>query len=307
MQFLSRCVRHVEKRIRRDRRNRRRRIHRAHRARILPGELQTIAATQLADGLNRAPRDRKIILSLASYPPRFPALDTVLKRLLDQTLKPDRLILYLDDFVSPADVPEAIKDLQRYGLEIRHVPHDLRPHKKYFFAMQEFPEDLVVTVDDDFIYPRNLLETLYASWKRFPDSVSAVRAHKIAFDWSGGIRPYTEWGWECEEENRPSMRYLATGGAGTIYPPGAIPPEGFDIASIRETALNNDDLWLKFMEMRTGTRVVICGRQAWMDTVEIEEAQHASLKVENVNHGANDRCFALLMDREGRTAKDFRR
>jgi hypothetical protein len=307
MQFAIRCARHVVKVVRRDRRNRWRKKKRLHRERLWPLDLQTIERTALQDGLNHAPRDRKLIISLASYPPRFPLLEVVLKRLLDQTLKPDRLILYLDDFVKPEDVPDAVRGLTRYGLEIRYVPHDLRPHKKYFFSMQEFPDDLIITVDDDEIYPRNLAETLVASWRRFPDCVSAVRAHKITFTGAGEVRPYGEWEWECGDLNRPSMRYLATGVGGVLYPPHVIPPEGFDPGVIRDTSLNNDDLWLKFMEMRTGTKVVICGRQALLDTLEIEEAQQTALRTDNVKHGANDVCFALLMAREHRTAGDFRR
>ena len=304
MQFLSRCIRHFEKLIRRNKRRRRQKVNRALRARVLPEALQVIANTKLVDGLNRELREKKVILALTSYPPRFPMLDKVLKRLLDQTFKPDRLILYLDDFLKPGDVPDSITSLTQYGLEIRYVPYDLKPHKKYFFAMQEFPEDVVITVDDDTIYSRELVETLVASWRRFPDCVSALRAHKIAFK-GGELRPYTEWGWKCEELNRPSMRFMATGGGGVLYPPHCIPKEGFDVDAIKATSLSADDLWLKFMELRTGTKVVICGRQALLDSVEIEEVQHTALKFNNVNQGANDRCIRLLMDREHRTAKDF--
>jgi hypothetical protein len=278
----------------------------AYRARLMPEALRTIAETQLADGLNRVPREKKIILSLTSFPARFATLDIALRRLLNQTLKPDRLILYLDDTVKPEDVPEAVRDLARFGLEIRYTPFDIKPHKKYFFAMQEFPEDLVITVDDDLIYPRFLVETLFVSWKRFPDCVSAVRAHKILFGRSGEPRPYSMWGWECRTPGRPSMRYLATGCGGVLYPPHAIPPEGFDVNAIRELAPCTDDLWLKFMEMRTGTKVVLCERQALWDILEIAGTQRTTLKTNNVSGGANDRCFALLMARERRTARDFR-
>ena len=306
MQFLSRCIRHVQKRIHRNKRKRRRKEKRARRARVLPEALRVIANTQLVDGLNREPREKKVILALTSHPPRFAKLDTVLRRLLDQTFKPDRLILYLDDFLKPGDVPEAITSLMQYGLEIRYVPHNLKPHNKYFFAMQEFPEDLVITMDDDMIYSRELVETLVASWRRFPDSVSALRAHKIAFKGRDEFRPYVEWGWECNERDRPSMRYMATGCGGILYPPHSIPEEGFDVDAIKAASLNNDDLWLKFMELRTGTKVVICGRQAFLDAVEVEEVQQTALRLENVKQGANDRHIQLLMDREHRTARDFR-
>lgn len=307
MQFVRRCVRHLYKVIRREQRKRWRKKKREHRAVILPAALESIEKLVLTDGLNRAPREKKIIVSLASYPPRFPMLDKVLKRLLDQTMKPDRLILHLDDSIKPDDVPEAIRSLTQYGLEIRYCPYDLKPHKKYFFAMQEFPEEVVITVDDDTIYPRELVETLVESWRRFPDCVSAIRAHKINLTREGEIKPYADWDWECRKRNRPSMRYVATGCCGVLYPPHAIPREGFDIDAIRETSLNNDDLWLKFMEVRTGTKVVICGKKALLDCVELEEAQHTSLREDNVTHGANDRCIALLMAREHLTGRDFLR
>ena len=306
MQFAKRCVSHVRKVIIRDQRRRRRKRKRAYQARILPEALALIASKALEFGLNREARERKITVSLASYPARFKTLDVVLKRLLDQTMKPDRLILYLDDFTHPSEVPGAVLDLTRYGLEIRYVPHNLKPHKKYFFAMQEYPEDVVITVDDDTVYPRALVETLVASWRRFPDCVSALRAHKITFGHDGKIRPYAEWEWECGERDHPSMRYVATGGCGVLYPPRSIAPAAFDVEAIRETSLNNDDLWLKFMEVETGTRVVICGKQALMDCVELQETQTTSLKEDNVSRGANARCFAALMRRQGRSAKDFR-
>jgi len=256
-------------------------------------------------GLNREPRERRIIVSLTSFPPRFPVIHLALKRMLDQTMKPDRLLLYLDDFVEERQIPDAVRSLEPYGLEIRRCPHDLKPHKKYFFAMQEFPDDVVVTVDDDMIYSRRLVETLVDSYRRFPDCVSTVRAHKMAFTGEGALRPYADWIWNSGDIGRPSMRYLATGVYGTLYPPRCLPPEAFDVPAIREFALTTDDIWLKFMEMRRGTRVVICGRKILAMAVEINRAQKESLQSGNVSGGANDRNLAALMAREGLTARDF--
>ena len=306
MQFIKETIGCVRKKYRRLRWDRRRLARERRYTHDLPQVLESVERAALQDGLNRAPRTPRIIVSLASYPPRFSKLDLVLRRLLDQTLKPDRLILNLDDSIKPEDVPEAVRALTRFGLEIRYCPNDLKPHKKYFFAMQEHPDDVVVTVDDDTIYPRNLVETLVASFRRFPDCVSAIRAHKITFDRTGAMRPYMRWTWACAEVNHPSMRYVATGGCGILYPPRVIPPEAFDVGAIRETSLNNDDLWLKFMQMRTGSKVVICGRDVLKNCLEIQETQRVSLRTDNVNHGANDRCFQLLLAREGRTAADFK-
>lgn len=39
--------------------------------------------------------------------------------------------------------------------------------QEVFFAMQMYPDAIVVTVDDDVIYSRNLLESLYKFYRKF--------------------------------------------------------------------------------------------------------------------------------------------
>lgn len=64
-------------------------------------------------------------------------------------------------------------DLQKYGLEIRFCD-DLRSHKKYYFAMQEYPEDIVILFDDDMFYPKNTIKKLYELYKKFPSDICAI-------------------------------------------------------------------------------------------------------------------------------------
>ena len=47
------------------------------------------------------------------------------------------------------------------GLDIRFVDGDLRSHKKYFYAFQEFTEKVIVTVVDDALYPEELTKALW--------------------------------------------------------------------------------------------------------------------------------------------------
>ena len=44
-------------------------------------------------------------------------------------------------------------DQQKRGLTIRFC-EDLKAHKKYYYAFKEYPDDIVITVDDDVIYPQ---------------------------------------------------------------------------------------------------------------------------------------------------------
>jgi hypothetical protein len=68
----------------------------------------------------------ELIVSLTSYPRRFPILDFAIRSLLNQTVRPDRVILWLaEDDVTY--LPSAVRRLA--GLEIRTC-RDLRSFKK---------------------------------------------------------------------------------------------------------------------------------------------------------------------------------
>lgn len=48
--------------------------------------------------------------------------------------------------------------------------------------MQEYPDDIVITVDDDLVYPSDMIFNLYQSYLAFPDCVSGMRVHVIGAD-----------------------------------------------------------------------------------------------------------------------------
>lgn len=59
--------------------------------------------------------------------------------------------------------------------------------------MRRFPEALIITVDDDLIYEDSMVDTLFKSYLRYPEAVSAVRTHLMVENEMGCIEPYSEW------------------------------------------------------------------------------------------------------------------
>ena len=135
-------------------------------------------------------------------------------------------------------------------MEIRFC-EDLGPHKRYFFTMQEYPEDLVLTFDDDVIYNSDVIEKLYSSYLAHPECISGIRVHKITFSQSDrSIRKYTDWELECIGcEGDESHKYLITSVAGDIYPPHSVHEEAFNVEALKNLCPMNDDIWLKVMEV----------------------------------------------------------
>lgn len=222
----------------------------------------------------------KILVSLTSFKPRFEKLPIMLKSILFQSVKPDKIIVWLD-------VTPEMRNLEKYGVEYRYKVENLKPHKKYFLALQEFSDYLVITVDDDLVYPPDLIESLYKTWKKHPDCVCARRVHKIIFNDDGLIKPYNEWQFECTSEKNPSDELFATGVGGVLYPPHIFDKEVFDEEKIKTICLEADDVWLKWHELRLGVKVV-WAKNNMIHPPVIDGSQKITLSAENVQNNKND-------------------
>ena len=237
---------------------------------------------------------RRVIVSLTSFPARFDTLDICIKSLFAQSVKPDKIVLYLGKECDDAVLPGRLTELEKYGLEIKMGYADIRPHKKYFFAMQEYPEDIIITVDDDLMYDRNMIKSLLESYKDNPNAVSARRVHRITSS-GGDLEPYDSFDKCWTKTTEPSHILLSTNGAGTLFPPGSLPEEAFDIDTIKKLCLDADDIWIKFMLIKKGVPVVWVKSHQSMPP-EIPGTQKVALYYSNTDkdNSNNDRCIQAM-------------
>jgi len=250
-------------------------------------------------GLNNETREKEIIVSLTSYPARLNNLHYTIKSILCQTVRPDKLTLYLGEDCVYKNLPDSLRELERYGLQISMRPGNLKPHKKYYYAIKENPDSLIITIDDDCIYSFRMIEKLYSTYQRFPDCIIACRGHKILFDETGKTRNYMDWEWEYQKENSPSIQVIATGGAGVLYPPGLMEQKYlFQTELIQTLSPTADDLWLKIMQVLKGTKVVLCERKIEKERINFDvllNEQTGSLQAENVHQNMNNVYMKRLM------------
>ena len=257
--------------------------------RALPFQLYYLCRKSY-ERLNDEKRDHHIVVSLTSFPARFDSLHFSIKSILTQTMKPDVIFLCLtkEEVKNESELPLSILELKKYGLKIFFADDNLKPHNKYLSAMKLYPDSLIVTVDDDGMYSKDLVFSLYASYLRNPACVSARRVHKITVDESNNVLPYIKWCNGNIKITHPSHELLATGVGGVLYPPNILPAETFDTAKIKELCLNADDIWLKFMELKYNVPVVWVKNRR-VHPLTVVKTQKITLQQDNVHGNNNDR------------------
>ena len=247
-------------------------------------------------GLNQSDkRMEKVVVSLTSFPPRFANIHLTLKSLLLQSEKPDRIIVYLGSDSSRELFTNEMLDLEQYGIEYRiDSERNLKSHKKYFYAMQEFPNDVVVTADDDVYYPSNWLSSLIQSYKKFPNAVSARRVHLMKKN-RNDLAFYNYWEDQCRRLKTPCFSLIATGCSGILYPPHCLKPIAFDETIFRKICFDADDIWLKCMEVLNDVPVVWVYN--WeVDPQDVAVSTKGALSSLNVDCRKNDAYLHNVMD-----------
>lgn len=236
----------------------------------------------------------RLCVTLTSYRARFDVLGTTLRCLLMQTLRPDRLVLWIADS-DAAQVPPDVRELEKAGLEIRRC-RDLRSYKKIIPALTEDPSAIWVTADDDCYYAPDWLEMLVRTWN--PDSREVVchRAHRIRLDRAGRPLPYREWQHELREESAHPLNFF-TGIGGVLYPPECFAPEVLDEALFQRLCPRTDDVWLWWMIRRHGY-VVRKTPGRWRQ-ITWENSQATSLFQGNVHDRGNDEAIRNLVEHFG--------
>ncbi len=227
----------------------------------------------------------RLIVSLTSYPARICAVSKVLESLYAQTKQPDKILFWLAEEQFPnreADLPQQLVDDVMAGkFELRWCDEDLGVHKKYYYVMQEFPDDIIVTVDDDTIYHPQTIQTLYDSFLNFPQAVSALRTALCLFDDDGELLPYSLWpSFYKKVIGRPTMQLTAIGAGGILYPPHVLDARVFDKKLMLKLCTSNhitsgEDLWLKMHEALCGTPVVLASKDILHQ--DIAETQSSAL------------------------------
>lgn len=213
--------------------------------------------------------ENKIIISITSYPLRINTVHITINSLITQTIKADKIILWLAKEQFPnleQELPQPLINLKKYNFSIEWY-HDIRSYKKLIPALKKYPDAIIVTADDDNIYQSTWLEKLIASYKQHPNDIHAHRVTKFfyhnGFDAIGGGSFYA---------NASYLNKLV-GVGGVLYPPHCFSQNILNESLMMQLAPTNDDQWFWLHGVLNGVRVRV-----------VEDAQNTENYVPGTQH-----------------------
>lgn len=195
-----------------------------------------------------------IVVCLTTIPSRLPYLANTLKSLLAQTKKAKRIRLHLPDFSKREqktyEIPEEL--LQLNSLDIVRC-EDFGPATKLLPALKDFKaNERLLIVDDDYIYPEDLIKD-FDHWSvQYPDLAIASSGWVVPNDLTDR---HSTW-WELLNQLPPTPLKCSTikrsceidvlrGCSGFLVRPRFFDPvEIFDYSKAPKAAYFVDDIWI---------------------------------------------------------------
>lgn len=232
----------------------------------------------------------EVIVSLTSFPARIKTVHKAIESLLVQTYPADRIILWLSQEEFPkkeSELPSRLQKLCHKGLEIRWYSN-IRSYKKLIPTLKIFSEALIITVDDDILCSKYLVERLLAGYIKRPDCLQCHRAALIKYRAIEDIERHLTYE---VKNNSPSYLYELTGCAGCLYPPHCFHPDVTNEALFMRLAPTNDDIWFWLMGVLNGYKVNIVENNV-SALVYIPRTQQTALSA--VNNGEAQLFFVQL-------------
>ncbi len=198
-----------------------------------------------------------VIISLTSFPQRMYEIHYTLYSLLTQTVKPAKVILWLGEEQFPnreKDIPDKVLKLRANGLTIGWHKN-LRSYTKLIPALKQYPNNVIVTADDDIYYETEWLEKLLDNYRENKDCITCHRAHKVKFA-KNSLAPYKKWN-KTIKKQKPSYLNFLTGVGGVLYPPCSLYKDILDEKTFMELAPQADDVWFWAMAVLNKTKISV--------------------------------------------------
>jgi hypothetical protein len=176
---------------------------------------------------------KQIIVSLTSWKKRIQNVPMVIQSILTGTKPPDKIVLNLstDEFLlKDKELPTYLLMLKETNkIEINWVKENTKAFKKIIPTMKLYPESVVISIDDDIIYPEFFLEKMVSKYNETGNIIT--------------------W-WDSKINNIPFVT-----GDSTLYDTEKLTPFIYEKLTQEIINSNADDIWYSWCIRQLGLNI----------------------------------------------------
>ena len=239
--------------------------------------------------------NQQVIVSMTSFPAAISYAQKAIESILNGSVLPNKVILYLTfSQFGEKGIPQELLNLSQNNpkFEIRNYDKDIRSYRKLIPALADFPDAIIITVDDDVTYNKNMLRDLLHLHIQYPN---AILAHRVKLMKPG--KPYRKWKkyrWYnfLFKKIHPNFRNIQTGVGGVLYPPHSLKAEMLDVNLFTKIAPTTDDIWF-WAAAVANDRPVIPIPFGHNKPQSLNKPKSLSLKTTNFKSGIDRNAAAL--------------
>lgn len=237
------------------------------------------------------------IVTLTTTSERISGILPVITSIINQKLKPRQLIINLsqEGYLLDQGIPQIPNEISRYlrlysWIKVLYGKNtgSYRKLLPVLDILGTEQDNLIVTADDDTIYPPDWLHNLYTEYKK-EGCIIAYRGKKMRFE-NEAILPYDDW---SSATDQASILNFATGKDGIIY------NAKFFHSLIKDTKLpiglcdTGDDIWFKWLTTMKGIKVKIINQEDELPSLQTSKDSALFLCI---NKDKNDEMIEKVHD-----------
>ncbi len=239
--------------------------------------------------------EEDITVSLTTFGERIETVYLTLESLARQTIKPTNVWLWLSNTeFKGKPLPISLERLKVRGLEIKYC-EDIKSYKKLIPTLRELKKGVVITIDDDVVYPENTIEKLIRAHQKYPESICCNIAKRITYSSNGDILPYNDWD-VYVKESEPSDLLLPIGVGGVLYFEGCFDDKVLNFELFNELSPSADDLWFKVMAYLKGKSTYTTGLFKEDSLTYLDSTHFRPLSNSNIKNNGNNLQLKSLME-----------
>jgi hypothetical protein len=195
----------------------------------------------------------RVVVSLTTIPSRLTRLRPTLNSLLTQDYPPTAIYLAVPSQSTREQKPYRMPEwLPEYpGVTVIDCERDWGPASKLLptlLAERERPDTMIVAVDDDNVYPREMVGTFVQFSGRLPDAALCFRGHVVSGGWKESRAVFGT------RVSAPTRMDIVTGCGGILVKPRFFDGAVFDYDGAPPSAFFVDDIWISGHLARRGVR-----------------------------------------------------